>query len=262
VIVSDGSTDGTDSIVKKYADIYTWIELVRTPERAERHFAGKVDAFRAGCARILDLNYDVIGNLDADISFDPDYFAFLLDRFETMPGLGVAGTPFVEEGFQYNYDFVSIDHVSGACQLFRRECFEDIGGYRPIQEGGIDWVAVTTARMKGWKTRTFTEKTCRHQRKIGTSKDGVLKARFKVGQKDYLLGSHPVWEIFRATYQMTLKPYVLGGSLILLGYVWALANRYERRIPRDLVDFRRKEQMGRLRRVLLRSVGFGGPAQR
>jgi hypothetical protein len=179
-----------------------------------------------------------------------------------MPGLGVAGTPFVEEGFQYNYDFVSIDHVSGACQLFRRECFEDIGGYRPIQEGGIDWVAVTTARMKGWKTRTFTEKTCRHQRKIGTSKDGVLKARFKVGQKDYLLGSHPVWEIFRATYQMTLKPYVLGGSLILLGYVWALANRYERRIPRDLVDFRRKEQMGRLRRVLLRSVGFGGPAQR
>jgi len=262
VIVSDGSTDGTDDIVKKHAVEHKWIELLRMPERMERHFAAKVRAFSAGYARILDLNYDIIGNLDADISFEPDYFAFLLDRFEKTPDLGVAGTPFVEEGFQYNYSFVSIDHVSGACQLFRRKCFEDIGGYKPIKGGGIDWVAVTTARMKGWKTRTFTEKTCLHHRRTGTSKDGLLKARFRVGQKDYYLGGHPVWEVFRALYQMTLRPYIVGGALIFMGYVWASVNRYERPIPRDLVDFRRKEEMQRLKKVILRPVGLGSGAWR
>ena len=45
VIVSDGSTDSTDAIVKKYAAEHDWIELITMPERRERHFAGKVNAF-------------------------------------------------------------------------------------------------------------------------------------------------------------------------------------------------------------------------
>src|ERR1700747_1499442 len=76
VIVSDGSTDATDDIVCKYVREYSWIELVRTPEHRERHFAAKVHAFNAGYARVKDLEYEIIGNLDADVSFDErDYFA-------------------------------------------------------------------------------------------------------------------------------------------------------------------------------------------
>src|SRR6476620_1111425 len=52
VIVSDGSTDGTDELVTKYAKVYPWIELVRMPERKERHFAGKIHAFNAGKDRV------------------------------------------------------------------------------------------------------------------------------------------------------------------------------------------------------------------
>src|SRR5467141_784957 len=70
VIVSDGSTDGTDEIVRKYAADHSWIELVRMPERRERHFAGKVLAFNAGYARLRGLKYEVIASLDADVSFD------------------------------------------------------------------------------------------------------------------------------------------------------------------------------------------------
>ena len=254
VIVSDGSTDGTDDIVKRYAAQHEWIELLRMPEGRERDFAGKVGAFNAGHARIEALSYDVVGNLDADISVDPDYFAFLLDKFMVMSDLGVAGTPFVEEGFKYNYNFVNIDHVSGACQLFRLKCFQDIGGYKPIKGGGIDFVAVTTARMLGWRTRTFTEKTCLHHRLTGTGKDGLLRARFKVGQKDYFLGGHPVWELFRAVYQMTLRPYLLGGVFILAGYLWAWCNRYERQISPELMRFRHQEQMQQLRRLLRRRL--------
>ena len=88
--------------------------------------------------------------------------------------------------------------MSGACQLFRRDCFEQIGGYVPIKGGGIDWTAVTTARMSGWQTRTFTEKTCLHHRPMGTGvSTGQLEAIFRHGHKDYKLGGHPVWQVFR-----------------------------------------------------------------
>lgn len=246
VIVSDGSTDGTDDIVKDYVLECSWIQLLRMPERRERHFAGKVGAFTAGYDVVKGLTYDIIGNLDADITFDKDYFAFVLRKFAENPRLGVGGTPFREGTQQYDYRYTSIDHVSGACQLFRRECFESIGGYKPIKGGGIDWVAVTTARMNGWTTRTFTDKVCVHNRKIGTGGGKNLAAFFRFGRQDYYLGGHPIWEISRSIYQMKNKPYILGGVLLLIGYYWAMLTRVEKVVSKDLESFRRREQMGRL----------------
>ena len=83
----------------------------------------------------------------------------------------MVGTPFKENSSHiYDYRFVSIEHVSGACQLFRRECFEEIGGYVPVKDGGVDQIAVISARMKGWKTRTFTEEVCVHHRRDGNGR--------------------------------------------------------------------------------------------
>jgi poly-beta-1,6-N-acetyl-D-glucosamine synthase len=252
IIVSDGSTDDTDTIVSRYAAEYSWIELVRLPERRERHFAGKVNAFTAGYARVAKLDYDVIANLDADITMDEGYFEFLLKKLSQNPRLGVAGTPFREGQRQYDYRFSSIEHVSGACQLFRRECFEEIGGYVPITIGGIDLVAVLTARMKGWQTRSFPEKCCTHHRKMGTAKRGALAASFRGGQGDYMLGMHPLWEIFRCMYQMSAPPILLGGSLRVAGFFWAIVTGVEKVVSRDLVKFRRAEQMRRLRDFIKR----------
>jgi biofilm PGA synthesis N-glycosyltransferase PgaC len=246
VIVSDGSTDGTDEIVRRYAQDHPWIRLVRMPERRERHFAGKVHAFNAGLATVGDVDYDVIASLDADISLAPDHFAFLLARLEADPRLGLVGAPFSDR-FAYDYRFVSIEHVSGACQVFRRACFEAIGGYVPVKSGGIDHIAVMTARMKGWTTRTFTEKTCLHHRDIGSAEHGVLAAKFRVGAQDYRLGGHPLFELFRTAYQLTRRPFVVGGLAILAGYVWSAIGGVERSISRELMEFRRREQMQRLR---------------
>lgn len=256
VIVSDGSTDRTDEIVQKYLDRHPWMELVRTPERKERHFAGKVFAFNAGYEKLKNIDYDIIGNLDADLSFEPGYIEFLLDKFSKDRGLGVAGTPFIEDASEpYDYRFSNIEHVSGACQLFRKECFEVIGGYMPIKGGGIDWVAVTTARMKGWKTRTFTEKTIFHHRTMGTGTGNVLMARFKLGKEDYYEGSHPLWELFRAVYQMRFSPCILGGLFMLSGYVAASLQRMKRPVSPELIAFYRKEQMQRLRGKLTGRIG-------
>jgi glycosyltransferase involved in cell wall biosynthesis len=252
IVVSDGSTDGTDDIVRKYAADNPWIELVRMPERQERHFAGKVHAFNAGCARVSDLPYDVIGNLDGDVSFDEQYFDFLLRKFVENPQLGVAGTPFREGSFQYDYRFTSIEHVSGQCQLFRRKCFEEIGGFVPRKIGGVDLVAVITARMKGWQTRTFPEKPYVHHRQMGTATATVWMTPFKVGRADYLLGSHPLWEFARSIYQTTRPPILLGGTLRFLGFVWAMVSDGEKQVPADFIRFRRKEQMNRLWKLVTR----------
>lgn len=253
IIVSDGSTDGTDDIVSRYAAVHPWIELVRMPERRERHFSGKVHAFNAGYARVRDLGlqHDAVCSLDGDTSFDAGYFDYLLRELAKDPKLGLVGTPFQEDsGPAYDYRFVNIEHVSGACQLFRRQCFEEIGGYTPIKGGGIDYIAVVTARMRGWRTRTFTGKSLHHHREIGTAQSGVWASRFKYGAKDYALGNHPAWEIFRAIYQMTKKPVIIGGLALGCGYFWALLRRAERPVSAELIEFARKEQMQRLKRAL------------
>lgn len=249
VIVSDGSTDGTDEIVQKYLKAHPWIELLRMPERKERHFAGKVHAFEAGYECVRKLDVDVIGNLDADVSFEPEHFDFLIGKMAENPKLGVAGAPFREGNFQYDYRFTNIENVWGGCQLFRRECFEEIGGYMPLKSGCIDHVAVLSARMHGWQTRTFTEKVCMHHRVMGTALQGSLKAKFKMGVKDHFVGNHPLWEMFRTVYQMKHRPYVFGGLSMGLGYAWSMVRRQQVPLSPQLVVFVRREQMHRLRRL-------------
>src|SRR6185295_12845914 len=97
VIVSDGSTDGTDEIVSRYAKDHAWIELLRMPERRERNFGAKAINFNTAFERLRPEAFDVIGNLDADMTFVPDYFEFLVGKFSEWPRLGVAGTPVVED---------------------------------------------------------------------------------------------------------------------------------------------------------------------
>jgi glycosyltransferase involved in cell wall biosynthesis len=253
-IVSDGSTDGTDEIVSNYCSQYSWIRLIRIPDRRERHFAGKVHAFNAGLRDFGILDYDCIGSLDADITFDEEYFEFLLTKLADMPALGVVGTPFVEDGRSYDYRYVSIEHVSGACQLFRRRCFEDIGGYVPSKAGGVDHVAVLTARMRGWQTRSFIEKQSVHRRTMGRAKFGPIRAKLEIGKLDYVLGAHPAWELFRSAYQMTKPPWVAGGMMILTGYAFSMLTRQPRSVSYELLKYRRNEQMRRLRQFLTRSI--------
>jgi glycosyltransferase involved in cell wall biosynthesis len=251
VVVSDGSADATDDLVRRYQPGRDWLELLRLPEHRDRSFAAKVQAFAAGYERVRGLEFEVVGCLDADIGFEPDYFEFLLARFREDPRLGVAGTHYVEGDFHsYRDSYMNIHHVNGSCQLFRRACFEDIGGYQPIQGGGIDWLAVTTARMRGWHTRSFGERVFQHLRPIGTAENGPLKARFHYGRKDYCLGGHPLWELFRGGFQMARKPYLVGGLALWSGYLWSWLTRLPRPVSPELMAFYRQEQMERLRELL------------
>lgn len=261
VIVSDGSTDGTDEIVSRYAEEYCWIELLRMPPRKERHFGGKALAVKAALKRLHGAPYEVIACLDADMTFERDYFEYLLERLALDPRLGVVGTPYRDATSEiYDFRFMNLEHVSGACQVFRRACFEGVGGYPVVKGGAIDSIATLTARMKGWQTRTFTEKIALHHRAVGTAQGGQIRARFNMGKRDYAIGNHPVWQICRGAYQLTRRPYVVRGLALMAGYLWSVVSRAEQPVQGELKRFRRKEQMERLVSLFGRGSSRDGDA--
>jgi biofilm PGA synthesis N-glycosyltransferase PgaC len=256
VIVDDGSTDDTPLIVETYARKYSFIKLVRRPPRDRRSFAGKAHAVNAALTHLADLEFEVMGNLDADVTFDPDYMAFVISKFIQDPDLGVAGTPFTEVG---GYDstrdsFEGENYVAGPCQLFRYRCFQDIGGYVPNPAGGVDWIAVMTARMKGWTVRSFPERRFHHHRSMGTAERSAVSALFSYGEKDYYLGGSPVWQAFRVTYRLRKRPYLVAGLALGAGYAWAALRRVRRPVSPELMEFHRREQMRKLRAILGRLI--------
>ena len=252
VVIDDGSSDRTAEIVAGYAAKFPWITLIRNPKREGRNFAAKANAVNMALTQAQDIPFDALGNLDADVSFPPDYMEFLMGKFSADPKLGVAGTPFTQAG---GYDstkdsFEGENFVAGPIQLFRRECFKEIGGYTASPAGGVDWIAVMTARLKGWTVRSFSEKRFHHYRSMGTAEKSPVAALFAYGQKDYYLGGSPVWQLFRVTYRLAKKPYLVGGLALLAGYVWAAVKRVQRPVSPELVRFNRAEQMEKLGAIL------------
>jgi glycosyltransferase involved in cell wall biosynthesis len=254
IIVSDGSTDGTDELVLRYAAEHSFIELVRAGQDSERNFGSKAKAVMAGYGRLTDTSFDYVGNLDADVSFDPNYFANIFNHFADRPKLGLAGG--VREDY-CNGRFVPVhcdrNSVGGPFQLFRRQCFEQVGGYLPLQYGGIDAVAEISARMFGWEVESFPQYTVYHHRCTGTAGRSRWQASFRAGIRDYSIGYHPLFEISRLTKRMWKQIPFANGLVWLSGYFWAMLKRLERPVDDNFLHFFRQEQMSRLRATISKS---------
>jgi hypothetical protein len=259
IVVSNGSCDGTNRIVQAYAQRHPWIELLPLERAAQRSFAHKASAFNAGYRRLEGTGVDLVGNLDADVSMAPEFFAFLLRQFAGHPRLGVAGGVVIDVGgAPYDYRFTNVEHVSGACQLFRRTCLDAIGGYAAA-EGAIDTIAVTSARMHGWQTRTFVEKALIHHRPLGRASGSGVSTWWRQGRKDYALGNSLGWQLARGAYQTTRAPWVIRGAVLSAGYLAASVGSVPQ-VPDDLRAFVRGEQRRRVRRVAARWLGRASPS--
>jgi glycosyltransferase involved in cell wall biosynthesis len=261
IIVDDGSTDDTAEIAARYAEKFSWIVLVRNPRREGRDFASKANNVNAALKQIQNLGFDVLGNLDADTSFGTDYMEFLMQKFAADPKLGIAGTPFTQDG---GYDstrdsFEGENYVAGPVQLFRRKCWNETGGYVANPGGGVDWIAVMTARMQGWNVKSFADKRYHHHRSMGTAGKSDFAALFSYGQKDYYLGNSPIWQIFRVTYRLAKKPFIAGGFALFSGYCWAALRRTKRPISPELMRFHRGEQMQKLKAIFASLLRFKNP---
>lgn len=248
VIVSDGSTDRTDKIVQEYAMRYSFIRSVRRERDDSRGFTSKVLALRAGVKTLALGATQFIGHVDADISMDPLYFGNLIAKFREDRDLGIAGGWYFEatrSGVWQARKGNTTRSIPGGIQMFRRECYEDVGELLPIEYGGEDWYAEIRARMFGWRVRSFPELQVRHLRATGT-RGSLLRYCYHEGFTDFAFGSHPIFELAKVFRQCMSPPYLVGALVRMLGFL--VAHLFgERMVPPEFVAFLRKEQLGRLR---------------
>ncbi len=253
VIVSDGSTDSTDDIVAKYAVKHEFMQLVRKERDPGRHFGSAIRAINTGYEQLKGISYDFVGNLDADVVLRPDYYESILNRFQANPRLGIAGGIVCDRRWdKFSEKFTAVDSVGGPVQLFRRECYEQIGGHSRIGMGGYDTVAEIKARMLGWQVRTFPEIRALHLRPTGTAKGSVLWARFRQGKIEYRVGYHPLFELAKCFSRIRQEPYLVGSVFRLSGYFYSFLRREQPVVSEDVVKYLRCEQMSKLKSLLKR----------
>jgi len=250
VIVSDGSTDETDEIAERYSKKHNFIDFIRIDrQNHERNFASKVIAIREAYKHLQYIDYEYIGHLDADITFDDiHYYENMMNKFALNPELGIIGG-FIYEKKKGEFEsrpFNNVYSVAGGIQLFKRSCYEVIGGFLPLELGGEDWYAEVVARMKGWKVESFPELPVLHHKPTLHTR-GRLSEGFRQGSMDYSLGSDPVFEIFKCLYRLKKNAHESTAFSRLCGYFWSFILRAERPVPVDFIRYLRKEQRNRLR---------------
>lgn len=248
MIMNDGSTDSTGEIIDEYCAKFDFIEHIRLTPGGEKHFGSKVRALMQGYNKVQWGDYDFVGTLDADVSFDTDYFQTLMLEFKADPRLGLAGgiiTEPVKDG--YKAQKISSNSVAGAVQFFRIKCFRDVGGFVELPLGGEDAVAEITARMKGWKVKTFDFLRVFHHRPVRSGSGGIFKATFKWGIRDYMIGYHPLFYVFVCMNRLFARPIIVAAVCRFFGYWWAAICSKKRMVSCDFVHYLQSEQLTRLR---------------
>jgi len=257
VVVSDASSDRTDDIVREYSKRYEFIRLHRITEGHPRNFAAQVLAINTGVAQVKNLEYGFIGNLDADVSFAPGYFERVLAQFFNDARLGLAGGWICEDdGRQFQpRPRNTVRSVPHAVQLFRRECFEQLGAYVALPYGGPDWHAEIRCRMNGWRVESFPDIWVQHHRPTGSAGNWFHEA-VRQGKMDHSFGSHPVFEVPKCIVRLPGRPLCLGALVRAFSFFWSYCSREPRQVPQEVRDFLRNEQLNRIREL----VGLGpGP---
>lgn len=225
VIVNDGSTDRTGEIAAAAAAAHPWIAVVHRAAGAGRRVGpGVVEAFYAGLEGCDLGDFEFVCKLDGDLAFAPEYFALLMERFAANPRLGtISGKCFVRVGGRIVAERTGDGFSHGVAKLYRRECFEQIGGFvHGVMWDGID---CHRCRMLGWDAVSDPNPglAILHLRQMGSSHRSVYHGRLRWGRGQYFMGTHPLYLAGIAAYRMGERPWVLGGVCILLGYLGAWA---------------------------------------
>ena len=250
VIVSDGSTDRTDEIVRAAAAAHPWIKLLPLPPRAGRNFAAVVHATEAGVRTLTTAGYAYLGLLDSDLRLPPDYFERVIEEFEQSPKLGLAGGAAIDVGLRKDRFPRNRQDVPGALQFFRRESFEKLGGLFAIPEGGWDALTCARTRMLGYESRLLTHLVVDHLKPRNIGEGGLFRRKWQMGVRDYALGYGPLFELFKCFGRLADPPFVIGAFSWWIGYWCAVIQRRPLLIPPDLLAFVRNEHKRRLWRFL------------
>jgi poly-beta-1,6-N-acetyl-D-glucosamine synthase len=230
VIVDDGSTDDTADILAEYAARHVWMKIVTRPDRGRRSVGpGVIDAFYTGYKVLACSDYAFLCKLDLDLRLPPRYFEILITRMNVNPLIATcSGKAYVEENGRLVDERHGDDTSLGMTKLYRRGCFERIGGFvREVMWDGID---CHQCRMQGWIACSWDEPELRfiHLRPMGSSQQSIYVGRMRHGYGQYFMGTGFLYMAASALGRVNQKPYVLGSVAMLWGWLKAALQRKPR----------------------------------
>jgi glycosyltransferase involved in cell wall biosynthesis len=231
LLVDDDSTDETYALAQRLADEHPFIRVLRAPEsppltdpRDRLASAAAPRTFNFGLGSLEWREFTHVAKLDGDMELPPGYWQRILDEFEADPKLGMAGGLRRElvRG-KWRLETIPLEyHVNGALKCYSRECLEAIGG---IEERlGWDIIDETTARMRGFHTRSFADLVAIHHRPWASA-DGTLRGRARYGASAYIARAPAYWIAARSLKIATARPEGLSGLAFLYGYFRAALRR-------------------------------------
>jgi poly-beta-1,6-N-acetyl-D-glucosamine synthase len=254
VIVENGSRDETYDVAEAFGQETPWIEVVRLQEDRPRERGGPiVRALHAGIKH-LGARFDIVVNVDADVTMDDDYFECLVEAFGRRPSLGVAsGSAWEADGGTWRQRFVTGGTVWGATRAYRWECLQDV---LPLDERhGWDGIDQLKARARGWETAVLHNLAFYHHRAEGAS-DGSWSHWVANGETAHYMGYRPWYLVLRALHRMRSEPRAFG---MLVGYAGSVLRRKEQLADGAaravLRDDQRLGSLGRRRREALGATG-------
>jgi glycosyltransferase involved in cell wall biosynthesis len=225
VVVDDGSRDETPAILAELERDASWIRAVAGRPSADVQRGGPVvRAFHVGLESLADIDAHVVVKVDADVSFEPDYFVRLLQAFADDDRLGIAsGAAWELEDGRWVPRHMTGDSVWGAARSYRRECLRAV---LPLEERmGWDGIDAYKAALAGWSTRTIEDLPFRHHRKEG-ERDGARRTAWAAqGAASYFMG-------YRFTYLAARALHRSLDERAALAMVPAYLKAWARREPR------------------------------
>lgn len=245
MIVNDGSTDQTGSIAGELAARHSWIRVVHRCNRGFRRAGGGVvEAFNDGYRALQCKDWEFVVKFDGDLSCARDYFEKCLAHFEGDPRLGIGGGAIyhVVDGAEVLEPCPAF-HVRGATKIYRKACWEVIGGLWPAP--GWDTLDEVKANRFGWATRTFLDLHLIHHRQTGAA-DGAWKNSIKNGRANYICGYHPLFMIGKCLQRVAVRPYLVGSAGLMYGFVSGYLRGIRRVNDPDTIRYLRSQQLRRL----------------
>lgn len=249
VVVDDGSEDKTLETAKSFSARDKRFEIFSLSKSEHQPGAKVVNTFNHGLKTQNLNNFKVVCKFDADIIFPPSYLDKIAQVYDENPKAGmVSGIVKIrksvfEQKLAFDFDnhkkqwifedISSRDHVRGPIKSYRKECFQQMNGLRPVL--GWDNIDVMLAKKHGWEAVTIKTLWVKHLRPTAY-KYKHQKAE-KLGEYFYNIGlSFPLALISSAKSAFKSK----SSAEFFLAMKSYLKQKGERKLSRDEISFIRE----------------------